>query len=206
MVVNSQINSTNDSDWQLIINRSRELLVGESQLPRLDFEVSLNTNFIAVEVSTSTAKPSWVAGGYLAQIYEFEQFNLTPPQYFISINQVNLIKLEQIVGSRFNLVYNPPKYFKDVVIKIWQYQGIETNLLLADIANALRNVSIRADVDLSEVNRKLNELIDLYNLSNNQQLLKIESKLNAICETLNSFNCIDKPKKLSKKEKYFLIN
>lgn len=159
MVVNGQINPSGNDDWSLIVDLSRDKLANQTQIPRLELEVSLNSKFIAVEVLTSNAKPTWVAGGYLAQVYELEQFDLTPPQYFVSINQVNLLELSQIANTQFSLVYDPPKYFNDVRIKIWQYRGIETDLLLADIASALNNIPITATVDLSEVNQKLDTLI-----------------------------------------------
>ncbi len=206
MVVNGQINPTNDNDWELIVDLSRSKLDTEPQIPKLDLDVSLNSNFIAVEVVASNAKSHWVAGGFIAQQYELDEFDLSPSQHFVSINQVNLIELKQVANLDFNLIYDPPKYFKDVVIKVWQYQGIQTDLLLADIAAALNNIPINATVDLSQVNQKLDTLIAQIETGNSQKLLEIEAKLDAICQKLDSFNCTNESPQISNRERFFMIN
>lgn len=206
MAVNEQINSTSVDDWELIADVSRSLLQGEKQLSKLSLDVSLSGNFIAVEVLTSTSQPNWVAGGYIAQVYKLDALNLTSKQHFITINQINFIELNQIASFDFDLIYNPPKYFKDVQLKVWKYQGVQTNLLLQDIARFLDNVSIDATIDLSEVNQKLDTLISLSEASNSQKLAEIEAKLNFICEKLSALTCSNKSKELFLKEKFFIIN
>ncbi|MEM8779998.1 MAG: hypothetical protein AAGF26_14225 [Cyanobacteria bacterium P01_G01_bin.49] len=206
MPTNGQINPTGNDDWEIIVELSRFKLGNETQIPKLDLDVSLNSNFIAVEVAASNAQSHWVAGGFIAQQYELDEFNLSPAQHFVAINQVNLIELKQVANFEFNLIYDPPKYFQDVSITVWQYQGIETDLLLQDIAAALNNIPITATVDLTEINQKLDTLISRIETGNAIKLQEIEAKLDAICVKLDNLNCIDKPKKLSKREKYFLIN
>ncbi|MGD1920404.1 MAG: hypothetical protein ACFCAD_16895 [Pleurocapsa sp.] len=205
MVVNGQINPTSSNDWELIVDLSRSKLADETQIPKLDLDVSLNSNFVAVEVIASNAKSHWVAGGFIVQQYELDEFDLSPSQHFVSINSVNLIELKQVANLEFNLIYDPLKYFNDVVIKVCNYQGIETDLLLADIASALNNIPITATVDLSQVNQKLDTLISQIETVNSQKLLEIEAKLDAICEKLNSFNCTNESPQISLIDNAFLL-
>ena len=82
-----------------------------------------------------------------------------PPQYFVAVNQVSLIELSRPAPIDFGLVYDPPKYFKDVIIRVWKYNGVQTSLLLQSIAATLANTKLTATVDLSDINSKLNQII-----------------------------------------------
>lgn|GEM_PF-6697398 len=206
MVVNNQINSSSIDDWQLVIDATGINSTDGEQAARINLDVGITSDFVAVEITAGNQRSNWVNGGYVSQVYQFSQFDLVPESYFVRVGQVTLIELKQIATTDFALVYDPPNYFRDISIKVWQYKGIQTNLLLQQIATALTNLPITADVDFSEVNSKLSQIIANQNATVNVDLSEINRKLDAICTKLNSLSISPQPPQISKKKRFFICN
>ena len=201
-----QIGSNAFDDWELVAQISKNKPAGLSLIPRFDLEVQLNSDFIAVEVVASNQKDTWVNGGYISQVYAFDGFEMTPQQHFLTVNQITLVELKQLSQSDFGLIYDPPKYFRDVAIRIWKYNGVQTNLLLQQIAATLANITVTATVDLDEVNRKLDQIIINQQQNANVDFSVITTKLDAICNRLDNLSIPSQPPQISKKKRFFICN
>ena len=201
-----QINPNDDADWQLIAEQFRDKPVGQNQVPRFDTGVELNADFIAIESVASNQRSTWASGGFLSQVYQFTEFEITSSQYFVVLNQINLIRVNRPAPIPYRLVYDPPKYFRDATIKVWQYNGIQTDVLLQDIARTLQNIKVVADVDLFQVDSKLDEI-----LANQQglalvDLSEVNNKLDTILNKLDSLPCNINLDVRSNTQKFFLFN
>lgn len=206
MTVNTQINPSSSEDWELIAEVYQSKPASLTQIPRFDLGIELNADFIAVEVVPSNAKSTWASAGFLSQVYQFAEFELTSTQYFIALNQINLIRLNRPAPTSYRLVYNPLKYFVDVTVKVWQYNGISTDLLLQDIARTLQNVPLTAEVDLSLINAKLDSILQDRASSVNVDLSEVNSKLDAILSLLGNGNTEDRSSSDSYRQKFFMFN
>ena len=176
------------------------------QIPRFDLDVELTADFIAVEVTASNQRPTWASAGYLAQVYQFEAFELTSTQYFIALNQINLIRVNRPAPIAYRLVYDPLKYFVDATVKVWQYNGIQTDLLLQDIANTLQNITVSASVDFSDLDNKLDQILSNQQGNNYFDLSEINSKLATLTELVKSLPCQGKSPSQSSTSQFFLFN
>ena len=158
MTTNPQISSQSNDDWELIVDLT-DINPTQLGVAKVNLNANLQSDFIIVQIEAGNQKTEWVAGGYLSQVYQFADFTVTAEQYFLAINQVNLIKLSPLAPIAFGLVYDPPKYFRDISIKVWEYTGVQTDLLLQDIAVGLQNVTVSATVDFTDVNAKLDTIL-----------------------------------------------
>lgn len=181
-----QINPNTESDWELVTELFRAKPRGSSQIPRFDLDVELNADFIAVEAFASNQRSTWASGGFLSQVYRFDEFELTSSQYFVVLNQINLIRVNRPAPIAYRLVFDPPKYFVDATVRVWQYNGIQTDLLLQEIALTLQNISVNANVDLREVDDKLNRILANQNGNVAVDLSEVNSKLDAILDRLTA--------------------
>lgn len=201
-----QINPNDDADWQLIAEQFRDKPVGQNQVPRFDLDVELNADFIAIESVASNQRSTWASGGFLSQVYQFTEFEITSSQYFVVLNQINLIRVNRPAPIPYRLVYDPPKYFRDATIKVWQYNGIQTDVLLQEIARTLQNIEVTANVDLSQVDSKLDQILANQQGNVAVDLSKVNNKLDLILDRINSIQCNGKPDDTSNTQKFFLFN
>lgn len=144
---NTQINLSNSNDWSFrgrqsktakktIINGKEKYLA----IPAFDLGYSLTARFLAVEILVKTAKSTWKSGGFLQRFYPLPFATQSNPKgkglfksYFLLVNSTNLIELPRLSGKAYRLFYSPPRWFKDVNIKIWLYQGEENNFIFDSI-------------------------------------------------------------------------
>lgn len=187
MTANQQINSTDSDDWELVVELFRPS--SNSDVPKFDLEQEFNADFIAVEVVASNQRSNWAKGGYLSQTYEFDSLRLTSTQYFIVLNQINLIKIERPAPIPYRLEFDPVRYLNDVQIRVWRYTGIQVDVLLQDIAQTLQNIDITGNINLNGVNSKLSSL---------------ENKIDEIYLLLNP-NTEVPDRNLTQRQKFFLM-
>lgn len=185
--------SFNSRDWSLVAttikNLSREKIV--------DLGRRFTSPYLIVRVASREQKDTWYYGGKIwatnlvlgkqAKFYQvdldlFEQELLIVPKYF---------------DGKYSLLYEAPKYFPDVILKIWEYTGeirdsvieqsqnyLELNSQINAIAQQIsvisnsissENLSVKAilpDNQLQQINNSTIETVDraitrLNTLSNN---------------------------------------
>lgn len=147
-------------DWSLVATAIRDL----SRTKVIDLGRRFTSPYLIVRVSTRNQKDTWYYGGKIfatnlvigkqAKFYQvdldlFEQELLIVPKYF---------------EGKYSLLYEAPKYFNDVILKVWEYTGTieaidnKTNVLdllasqeiiireLSDKLEAIQNSLINLDI------------------------------------------------------------
>lgn len=172
--------SFKSSDWSLVATTIKDLSRGKI----IDLGRRFTSPYLLVRVASREQKDTWYFGGKLwatnlvlgkqAKFYQvdldlFEQELLIVPKYF---------------EGKYSLLYEAPKYFPDVILKVWEYTGeieetenpanielitgIQTEIItqlsdkLQELENGLDNLNIQAsipEVQLEQINANTNTSI-----------------------------------------------
>ncbi|MDJ0576580.1 MAG: hypothetical protein QNJ65_15605 [Xenococcaceae cyanobacterium MO_234.B1] len=164
MACQIEINPQFLGDWTEVANVSRSASLNESgkpqRIPAFSLDISIDKRFVAVQVTSVAAKSTWIAGGYIAQQYNFPGFSVTLNSHYLKLNSINLVELKENANYPSNLIFYPRTYFEDVQVIVWKYLGEEISFLediLTDIQQSVDNISL-GEVDLSEIINKLNTI------------------------------------------------
>lgn len=157
-------------------------------IPSFDTGKIYNSEYIAVGIQVKNSRENWRFGGYLSQEYKFKStgYKNSGKAFFRSqdllINEVSIIKLPLLVDGNYRLRFFPATYFTEVRLQIWEYEGVQIDVLLQDLTSFFRdappdllinlpaieakidrvlaNQQTGINVDFSEVNRKLDKLLN----------------------------------------------
>lgn len=162
-------------NWQLRVSLSKTAKLNTDNrlyVPSFDVGKTFTSQIIAVGVVVNSSKDTWQYGGYLSQEFSFaskgynnngKAFNRSEE---LLINDVSIINLPPLVGSEYRLRYFPPSYFNDIKIQIWEYQGLQTDVLLAKLSLFLETATLNCNVtsfedavSFPELNDKLDLII-----------------------------------------------
>jgi hypothetical protein len=119
-------------------------------IPGFNLGLSINSRFIAVAILINYGKPSWTWGGLLNIDFGLPFATSTPGSNGVAasetllVNKTRIIEANKISGASYGLFYLPPRWFRDVKIKVWQYNGTEYNFV---------------DETLFDIQQKVNQLI-----------------------------------------------
>lgn len=182
MACQIEINPQDLADWVEIANTSRLASIDENGkfLPISFFRlgVNINSRFIAVQVTSQSAKNTWVAGGYIAQAYRFPSFDVTFDSQFLKLSNTNLIELKENSNYNFDLIYYPRNYFTDISVRVWRYVGEETSFLETILTEIQESIENEVILDLADVHQKLDTL--------SQQIAQLQTKLDECCNNLGN--------------------
>ncbi len=164
MACQIDINPQFSGDWTEVANVSRSASLNESgksqRIPAFSLDTSIDKRFVAVQVTSVAAKSTWIAGGYIAQQYNFPGFSVTLNSHYLKLHSINLIELKENANYPSNLIFYPRTYFEDVQVRVWKYLGEEISFLediLTDIQQSVVDNSPN-NIDLSEIINKLNTI------------------------------------------------
>ena len=209
MACQIEINPQAFGDWVEIANVNKTASLDEKgnslRIPNFNLGVSTFKRFVGIQVTSLAAKSSWVAGGYIAQAYNFPGFKAVLKSHYLKLNSFNLIELSEHANYTCDLIFYPRTYFEDVQVKVWEYVGEEISFLetvLSEIQTSVQNIDTSNNTDLSEIINKLNTLTtnldDSYlDLSDDietlvTQLTTIQEALSAIdTEVITQLNQLD---------------
>ena len=139
------------TDWVRVANRTRNAqIVGENAhvpISAFDLGLSLQSDYVAVVAGTTSGKPTWQFAGDINQVYNFPVApgnpiigKIQPVRTRLFINKLTLIETNRVSTDNFDLRYQPPYWFKDCTILVYQYVGDTRNFVedsLFDIGNAV---------------------------------------------------------------------
>lgn len=197
MACQIEINPQQFGDWEQIADITKTAPLDENgkslRIPKFSLETSIDKRFIAVRVTSQAAKSTWIAGGYIAQQYNFPSFSVTLNSHYLKLNATNLIELQENANYTCNLFFYPRTYFEDVQVKVWKYLGEEIFFLeniLTDIQQSVIDNSTN-NIDLSEIVDKLNTLstnLDNSYLDLTDDLTNVVTQINALQESLSNID------------------
>ncbi len=197
MACQIEINPQFSGDWTEVANVSRSAPLNESgkpqRIPAFSLNTSIDKRFVAVQVTSQAAKSTWIAGGYIAQQYNFPGFSVTLNSHYLKLNSINLVELKENANYPSNLIFYPRTYFEDVQVKVWKYVGEEISFLediLTDIQQSVANKS-PDNIDFSEIINKLNTISQ--NLDNSyldlaDDLSDVISQITVIQDSLSNID------------------
>lgn len=143
--------SNSNANWALVSVTTNAL--STSRIINLGRKFS--NPYLIIRVSTRTKKDNWIYGGKIwasalilgqqAKIYQAD----------LDLFDQELLIVPQIFAGKYSLIYEAPKFFSDVTLKVWEYRGQERDLNLELLTNTNQLVN--------DHKRLLNKLADNQN-------------------------------------------
>jgi hypothetical protein len=149
----------NAKDWVLRVNQFQQARIKtpatktkDAQyipIPNLNLGVKLKAGVLAIGINCNYSKLTWFFGGKIYQVVGFpNNFDTTPiggalvKDRELPINKVVIWSLlPRITNQDYTLLYLPPRWFRDVRIKVWQYVGEEYDF----VDSSLNNIETKLD-------------------------------------------------------------
>ena len=117
-----------NNEWRLKLETEIDSLSGKYLLGNFSNPFVI-LNFVAID-----SNPIWTKAGYISQAVLLDDSLAYAANQEVLLNINNFRSFDSLSGQDYQLYYFPPARLKKVKIKVWEYQGIVTNSLIADIA------------------------------------------------------------------------
>ena len=111
--------SDDHRDWTLVATTIKTL--SSSKIVNLGRR--FESEFLIVRLSTRSQKDTWSVGGQLwvASLVLGKQSKIH--QVSLELFEQELIQVPRLFTGKYSLLYQAPKWFTDVTIKVWEYRG-----------------------------------------------------------------------------------
>ena len=130
-----------------------------------DLVKEFTSQYLAIGVIVPESRDSWQFGGRIAQGFDFfnysngysikrKAFNFSQE---LLINKVTFVQFPPITSDSYRISYLPPRYFSEVTIQVWEYQGVTTDQQIESLVTALETSAILT-VDFSNLQPTLDSL------------------------------------------------
>ena len=112
--------SSDNKDWFLVATTIKNL----SSFKLINLGRKFESQFLIVRVSTKNQKDTWSFGGklWIASLVLGKQSKLH--QTNLELFEQELIEVPKLFAGKYSLIYQAPKWFKNVTIKVWEYRGV----------------------------------------------------------------------------------
>lgn len=138
------------SDWERVIGLTftAQPVGQDSYIPigQKDLGIAITEPYLVIVVQPVNGKPTWRYGGEVRQTWEFPSGGATgtnfsraqskPVQLFV--NKPQLVGFNRNTTDTYRVYYDPPTWFKQVIVIGWKYTGNIRNFVidtLFDIGN-----------------------------------------------------------------------
>ena len=128
---------------------------------------SFSNPFVILNFTSATANPVWSQAGYISQAILIDNSLAFSPNQAVLLNINNFRKFDALSGSDYQLYYFPPKRLETVEIKVWEYQGIVADSLIADLVDYLSQVPANQLINLTAIEEKLAQLLTVPQVDSN---------------------------------------
>lgn len=129
---------TGSSDWNKIADKSKTATkTGENSyipIARFSLGVLSFSSYFAIAININEGKKTWRWAGTVGRVFPFPpNADTAPTGKFISderpifINRMQFFAYPKRFSQSFDFVYDPPKWFRDVRIRIWEFIGQTQN-------------------------------------------------------------------------------
>ena len=164
------IDFDNNPDWRLFVNQTFVAVkTGDRShipIPSQDLGVSSNAEYIAAFVGINEGRQTWLFGGDITQVYSFAGggsagsspiVQSEPNKVFI--NRLTFIETPRASIENYGLRYQPPFWFKDATLRVYEYLGEASNFARETLFDLGNTVGIPAANNPDSINAKLDQLI-----------------------------------------------
>ena len=167
-------------DWSLVATVIKDL----SRSKIVNLGRRFESQYLIVRVSSREQKDTWNYGGKLWTTSLVLGKEAKIHQIDLDLFEQELIQVPKLFNGKYSLLYQAPRYFPDVILKVWEYKG---DIISEGEQIDLTSVENKLDALTNLVNFVLNNLDDSYlNLAND-----LENTLNQITTIQNSLSTID---------------
>ncbi len=167
-------------DWSLVATIIKDL--SGSKIVNLGRR--FESSYLIVRVGSREQKDTWNYGGKLWTTSLVLGKEAKIHQIDLDLFEQELIQVPKLFDGKYSLLYQAPRYFPDVILKIWEYRG--------------EIITESEQIDLTNIENKLNGLANLVNFVLNNldnSYLNLASSLgntlNQITAIQNSLSTID---------------
>ena len=167
-------------DWSLVATIIKDL--SGSKIVNLGRR--FESSYLIVRVGSREQKDTWNYGGKLWTTSLVLGKEAKIHQIDLDLFEQELIQVPKLFDGKYSLLYQAPRYFPDVILKIWEYKG--------------EIITESEQIDLTNIENKLNGLANLVNfvlnnLDNSYLNLagELGNTLNQITAIQNSLSTID---------------
>lgn len=159
-----QYQATRPNSWEQIWDldyAADEVIPGRfTPIPPIEIPFLLQERLLVVAISSQSAKPHWTFGGTLIQQHLLPDISSQPIDGHSVICRLNSIKLELMndFTADYRLLYQVPKWIRDISISIWRYTGpVDSPILnqLGEIETEINQNQTRIDNFRDYVSNKL---------------------------------------------------
>lgn len=117
-----------DRNFISINDPNQNLSRNHTPINPINFDEIFTSDIIAVAILINVGKPYWSYGGQITQQLpgqgiangDTSSVGLIGKSEKLKIQKINLINIPTYANS-YTLIYYPPRWFKDVTIKVWEY-------------------------------------------------------------------------------------
>lgn len=124
---------TNQQNWYKLYDEHREARLlaprGHIPIPAFEIPILLENRVLACRVLCPDAKSRWRFGGNLSQRWQLGSGGgqsalpvADGSTFYLRVNRSKLLIVPQY--GNYQLLYEPPTWFKNVQFTLWQYTGL----------------------------------------------------------------------------------
>jgi hypothetical protein len=123
------------NDWSLAVSTSSNALLDEKEriitpIPAIEPDHVFFSPIVGVYVDSITAPQQWYRGGdlYQALLVPFGEGYAQGELSKIVLRRYTILCLDNFPttnrgDTKYLLSYSPPTYFKDVILRVWEFKG-----------------------------------------------------------------------------------
>jgi uncharacterized coiled-coil protein SlyX len=167
--------SYENSDWFLVTTVIKNQLTTSRVV---DLGRKFTSPYLIIRVNTKGSKGTWSFGGKLwatnlvlgqqAKFYEVD----------LNLFGQELLIVPVLFTGKYSLLYEAPKYFLDVTLKVWEYKGtVNSGSDLSSIASSITTLSdaiTNQAVEINQVETQLEQLASTINQKLDALIIKVE--------------------------------
>lgn len=125
-----KISPDNPDNWALktdVFRTTEKSPDGRYYIPIIDLQGNFQARFIAVSIVVNSSFSNWRNGGNLYQTFNLginPNFRAIYKAINLLINKTTIVEIPLLSTTSYRLVYEPPTWFLDVRVRVWEYIGI----------------------------------------------------------------------------------
>ena len=183
--------SSNAGSWRLVSTTVKNRLSLESRVVNLGNKFT--SPYLIVRVSSTGQHATWTYGGKLWASFLTLGKQAKYYQVDLELFEQELVSVPLLFKGKYSLLYQAPKWFPDVTLKVWEYQGeiigdTETIDLTAieDKLSIIENNQTDLGASLNSFSLATNEQLAALNFDFSQNVTQVVSQINQNLNSLSS--------------------
>ena len=205
--------SSSNSDWSLVSTTIKDL----SKSKIVDIGRKFTSPYLLIRVSSRGQKETWSYGGKLWVTSLVLGKQAKYQQIELEIFEQELISVSPYFEGKYSLLYQAPKWFPDVTIKVWEYRGLidsnkpdyteiannldNLNLVIANVNSSINTLSESAQSQNDEIKQSINDIL----LKANLQISQLSTNLSKVLSGESNYDILNTETNINSFDDNFLL-